>query len=71
MPSQETPSQDKTNKYDGIEEALDVSSDIVPEEKPEFVETATKERKPKKIMNILVVIYTLLSIKDKRQLMVY
>jgi|TARA_B100000073_G_scaffold23402_1_gene18229 hypothetical protein len=34
MPSQETPSQDKTNKYDGIEEALDVSSDIVPEEKP-------------------------------------
>ena len=48
MPSQETPSQDKTNKYDGIEDALDVSSDIVPEEKPAaitpIVETSTKEQ---------------------------
>jgi len=30
-----TQSQDKTSKYDGIEEALDVSSEIVPETKPE------------------------------------
>ena len=30
-----TQSQDKTSKYDGIEEALDVASEIVPEAKPE------------------------------------
>ena len=30
-----TQSQDKTSKYDGIEEALDVASEIVPEVKPE------------------------------------
>ena len=32
MPSQETPSQDQTSKYDGIEEALNVDSEIVPVE---------------------------------------
>ena len=48
MPSRETQSQDKTNKFDGIENALDVNSDIVPVEKPEVVTpvdtTSTKEQ---------------------------
>lgn len=47
MDSHETPSQETTNKYDGIEDALDVSTDIVKKEKPktEIVETtATKEQ---------------------------
>ena len=48
MPSRETQSQDKTSKFDGIEEALDVQSDIVPVEKPEVVTpvdtTSTKEQ---------------------------
>lgn len=48
MPSQETQSQDKTNKFDGIENALDVESDIVPVAKPEVVTpvdtTSTKEQ---------------------------
>ena len=44
-----TQSQDKTSKYDGIEEALDVSSDIVPEAKPEPIvpvedPTSTREQ---------------------------
>ena len=37
MPSRETQSQDKTNKFDGIENALDVNSDIVPVDKPQVV----------------------------------
>ena len=48
MPSRETQPQDKTSKFDGIEEALDVQSDIVPVEKPEVVTpvdtTSTKEQ---------------------------
>ena len=48
MPSRETQSQDKTNKFDGIENALDVNSDIVPVDKPEVVTpvdtTSTKEQ---------------------------
>ena len=47
MDSHETPSQETTSKYDGIEDALDVSTDIVKKEKPktEIVETtATKEQ---------------------------
>ena len=37
MPSRETQSQEPTSKFDGIEDALDVESDIVPEDKPEEV----------------------------------
>tara|TARA_R100000315_G_C5110689_1_gene63268 strand:+ start:84 stop:530 length:447 start_codon:yes stop_codon:yes gene_type:complete len=48
MPSRETQSQDKTNKFDGIENALDVNSDIVPVDKPQVVTpvdtTSTKEQ---------------------------
>ena len=48
MDSQETQSQDKTSKYDGIEDALDVSTEIVaqPQQtKGEIVDvTATKEQ---------------------------
>ena len=48
MPSRETQPQDKTSKFDGIENALDVKSDIVPVEKPEVVTsvdtTSTKEQ---------------------------
>ena len=49
MDSQETQSQETTNKFDGIEEALDVMTDIVPAEKPavekvEEVATSTKEQ---------------------------
>ena len=48
MDSQETQSQAKTNKFDGIEDAMDVDTDIVPAE-PAPVEkveenTATKEQ---------------------------
>jgi len=51
MDSQETQSQELTNKYDGIEDALDISTEIVPQEsevpevKAEVVDlTATKEQ---------------------------
>jgi hypothetical protein len=49
MDSQETQSQETTNKFDGIEEALDVMTDIVPAEKPavekvEEIQTSTKEQ---------------------------
>ena len=48
MPSRETQPQDKMSKFDGIEDALDVQSDIVPVEKPEVVTpvdtTSTKEQ---------------------------
>ena len=48
MPSRETQSQEQTNKFDGIEDALDIQSDIVPVEKPEVVTpvdtTSTKEQ---------------------------
>lgn len=47
MDSHETPSQETTSKFDGIEDALDVSTDIVKKEKPktEIVETtATKDQ---------------------------
>ena len=49
MDSQETQTQETTNKFDGIEEALDVMTDIVPAEKPavekvEEVATSTKEQ---------------------------
>lgn len=47
MDSHETPSQETTSKFDGIEDALDVATDIVKKEKPktEIVETtATKEQ---------------------------
>jgi|TARA_B100002019_G_C21246649_1_gene588699 hypothetical protein len=50
MPSRETQSQDKTSKFDGIEEALDVQSDIVPVEKPkvEVVDTTSTKEQLKK-----------------------
>ena len=51
MPSQETQSQDKTNKFDGIENALDVNSDIVPVDKPQVVtpvDTASTKEQLKK-----------------------
>ena len=48
MPSRETQPQESTSKFDGIEDALDVKSDIVPVEKPEVVTsvdtTSTKEQ---------------------------
>ena len=50
MPSRETQSQDKTSKFDGIEDALDVQSDIVPVDKPkvEVVDTASTKEQLKK-----------------------
>ena len=51
MPSRETQSQEKTNKFDGIENALDVNSDIVPVEKPQVVtpvDTASTKEQLKK-----------------------
>ena len=51
MPSRETQSQDTTNKFDGIENALDVNSDIVPVEKPQVVtpvDTASTKEQLKK-----------------------
>ena len=51
MPSRETQSQDKTSKFDGIENALDVNSDIVPVDKPEVVtpvDTASTKEQLKK-----------------------
>ena len=48
MPSRETQPQESTSKFDGIEDALDIQSDIVPVEKPEVVTpvdtTSTKEQ---------------------------
>ena len=48
MPSRETQPQESTSKFDGIEDALDVQSDIVPVDKPEVVTpvdtTSTKEQ---------------------------
>ena len=50
MHETETQQQDKTNKYDGIEDALDVETEIVPADKPaiekkvEEVATSTKEQ---------------------------
>ena len=48
MPSRETQPQESTSKFDGIEDALDIKSDIVPVEKPEVVTpvdtTSTKEQ---------------------------
>ena len=46
MDSQETPQQESTNKYDGIEDALNVDSEIVPATpKAEIVDTtATKDQ---------------------------
>ncbi len=43
-------SQDKTSKFDGIEDALDVKSDIVPVDKPkvEVVDTASTKEQLKK-----------------------
>ena len=51
MPSRETQSQDKTSKFDGIENALDVNSDIVPVDKPQVVtpvDTASTKEQLKK-----------------------
>ena len=51
MPSRETQPQDKTSKFDGIEDALDIQSDIVPVEKPEVVtpvDTASTKEQLKK-----------------------
>ena len=51
MPSRETQSQEPTSKFDGIEDALDVQSDIVPVEKPEVVtsvDTASTKEQLKK-----------------------
>ena len=51
MPSRETQSQDKTNKFDGIENALDVNSDRVPVDKPQVVtpvDTASTKEQLKK-----------------------
>tara|TARA_B100002019_G_scaffold205468_1_gene178215 strand:+ start:2657 stop:3097 length:441 start_codon:yes stop_codon:yes gene_type:complete len=46
MDSQETPQQETTSKYEGIEDALDVNSAIVPDTpKPEIVDTtATRDQ---------------------------
>jgi len=49
MPSQETQSQAKTSKFDGIEDALEVETEIVPVEKPavekvEEISASTKEQ---------------------------
>ena len=47
MDSTETQSQEPTNKYDGIEEAMDVETDIVPAPKADIVPeevTATKDQ---------------------------
>ena len=47
MPNQETQSQDKTNKFDGISDALSVETDVTPEVvKPatELDLTATKDQ---------------------------
>ena len=46
MESPETQPQDKTSKFDGIADAMDVSTDIIkpPLAKPEVVETATKDQ---------------------------
>ena len=48
MENQETQPQEQTSKFDGIEDALDIQSDIVPVEKPEVVTpvdtTSTKEQ---------------------------
>jgi len=48
MPSRETQPQESTSKFDGIEDALDIQSDIVPVDKPEVVTpvdtTSTKEQ---------------------------
>ena len=51
MPSRETQSQESTSKFDGIEDALDVQSDIVPVDKPEVVtpvDTASTKEQLKK-----------------------
>ena len=51
MPSRETQPQESTSKFDGIENALDVKSDIVPVEKPEVVtpvDTASTKEQLKK-----------------------
>ena len=46
MESPETQPQDKTSKFGGIADAMDVSTDIIkpPLAKPEVVETATKDQ---------------------------
>lgn len=49
MPSQETQSQAKTSKFDGIEDALEVETELVPVEKPaiekvEEISASTKEQ---------------------------
>ena len=49
MQNNTTPSQDKTKKFDGIEDALDIETSIVPAdpapiEKPEVFITSTKEQ---------------------------
>ena len=51
MPSRETQSQEPPSKFDGIEDALDVQSDIVPVDKPEVVtpvDTASTKEQLKK-----------------------
>ena len=49
MESQETPQQETTSKYEGIEEALDVDSDIVPAApKAEIVNSAATKDQLKK-----------------------
>ena len=46
MESPETQPQEQTSKFDGIADAMDVSTDIIkpPLAKPEVVETATKDQ---------------------------
>ena len=45
MESQETQPQEQTSKFDGIADAMDVSTDIIkPASKPEIVETSTKDQ---------------------------
>ena len=51
MPSRETQSQESTSKFDGIEDALDIQSDIVPVDKPQVVtpvDTASTKEQLKK-----------------------
>ena len=47
MESPETQPQEQTSKFDGISDAMEVETDIVPTEKvakPEVVETSTKHQ---------------------------
>ena len=62
------------NNFEGIEDALDVASDIVPASKPAppvpVEEFASTKEQLRKIMNTQEATYTLSSRKDRKQLTV-